>query len=501
MFAYSKFSHSYTKSKMPIVEPISNDYTVTVNGQGVPVYTARISKFPFNREWPGYQRSIDQTELVSFVNLVSDEPLTLAVKTTRPHERVRIKPYSGGITPVEADGVITFTLPTHGQFVLECDSYHGCLYIFNSAPIEAPDPASVTHYFGPGIHYPRTVTLHSHESVYIDRDALVYGCFYAEDAEDIRIFGNGLIDDSGEARFCGPCYEAFTNGNLKFYDCQNIRIEGILCRDSAIWCLNLFHCFDVTVDDIKIFGQWRYNTDGVDIVNCQNITIKNSFIHSFDDTVTIKGIDRYATTDNVNILTENCVLWCDWGKTCEIGLETACREYRAITFRNCDILRAGNTALDIQNGDCAAVSDILFEDIRVEYNAFDTDARYQSSDDLVYDGEGTIQIPALVSILNFRFRAPATLAAWGAPSDYVDLTGIEQASVKNITCRHITVYYDESIGRTEAGHYRVPIVIRSDVEGVRYENIHISDVTVNGTPITPENADLHVADVDGFVLE
>ncbi len=500
MFAFSEFTHRYTLSKMPHVEPISKDYTVTVNGTPVPVYTARISKFPFNREWPGYQRAIDQTERVSFVNLVSDEPLAITVKTARPHKRVRIKPYSKGITPVEADGAITFTLPACGQFVLECDSYHGCLYIFNSPPVAAPDPASVTHYFGPGIHFPGKLTLHSHESIYVDRDALVFGCVFAENAEDIRIFGNGILDDAGEGRASGPCYEAFTNGNLKFYDCRNIRIEGVLLRDSAIWCINLFHCFDVTVDGVKVFGQWRYNTDGVDVVNCQNISIRNSFIHSFDDTITIKGIDRYATTDNAHILTENCVLWCDWGKTCEIGIETACRAYDDITFKNCDILRAGNTAMDIQNGDCAAVSNVLFEDIRVEYNAFDTDARYQSRDDQLYDGEGTIQIPALISIMNFRFRAPATVAAWGTPADYVDLTGVAQASVKNVTCRRIRVFCDEDIPRTEDGRYRVPIVIRSDVPGVRYENIRLSDIRVNDTPITPENADLHVTDTDGFIL-
>ncbi len=498
MFGFSKFTHHYTKSKMPHVEPISRDYTVTVNGTPVPVYTARISKYPFNREWPGYQRAIDQTEVVSFVNLVSDEPLSLTVTTAIPHERVRLKPYSKGIEPVEADGRITFTLPENGQFVLECDSYHGCLYIFNSPPIAAPEPASVTHYFGPGVHFPGKIILHSHESVYVDKDALVFGCIYAEDAEDIHIFGNGVLDDAGEGRMNSRCYEAFTNGNLKFYDCRDIRIEGVLLRDSAIWCLNLFHCFDVAVDGLKVFGQWRYNTDGVDIVNCQHITIRNSFIHSFDDTITIKGIDRYATTDNAHILTENCVLWCDWGKTCEIGIETACREYRDITFRNCDILRAGNTALDIQNGDCAAVSDILFEDIRVEYNAFDTDARYQSRDEQVYDGEGTIQIPALVSIMNFRFRAPATVAAWGNASDYVDLTGIRQASVQNVTCRGIRVYYDDAIPLTEDGRYQVPVIIRSTVEGVRFADIHLSDVTVNGTPLTPDNAVMDVTGVDGF---
>ncbi len=499
MFAASAFTHHYTKSKMPHVEPISRDYTVTVNGVPVPVYTARISRFPFNREWPGYQRAIDQTELVSFVNLVSDEPLTLAVQTTRPHERVRLKPYSKGILPLESDGTITFSLPENGQFVLECDGYHGCLYIFNSAPIQEPDPASVTHYFGPGVHFPGKITLHSHESVYVDRDALVFGCVYAEDAEDIRIFGNGLFDDAGEGRMNSRCYEPFTNGNLKFYDCRNIRIEGVLLRDSAIWCLNLFHCFDVTVDGVKIFGQWRYNTDGVDIVNCQDIQIRNSFIHSFDDTITIKGIDRYATTDNRRILAENCVLWCDWGKTCEIGLETACREYRDITFRNCDILRAGNTALDIQNGDSAAVSDILFEDIRVEYNAFDTDARYQSRDDQIYDGENAIQIPALLSVMNFRFRSPETVACWGTPADYVDLSGIEQASVRNVICRDIQVFYDREIPLTEDGRYRIPVVICSSLEDVIFQNIRLEHITVNGAPLTPNNAILQMQGVEGFV--
>ena len=78
------------------------------------------------------------------------------------------------------------------------------------------------------------------------------------------------------------------------------------------------------LDNIKVFGQWRYNTDGIDIVNSQNITVKNTFVHSFDDTICIKGIDRYIHADCEYILVENCVLWCDWGRCCEFGFETAC---------------------------------------------------------------------------------------------------------------------------------------------------------------------------------
>lgn len=499
MFSYSRFIHEYNKSYFKFREPISEDYKVTVNGEEVPVYTCRISKYPFNRVWTGFQRPVNQSELASFVNLVSDEPLHIEVKAKRAHSRVLLKPYSKGIVPVETDGVIRFTLPENGQFVLETDSYHHCLYIFNSKLIPAPESASVTHFFGPGIHMPGKITLHSGDSVYVDKDAMVYGCIFAEDAENIRIFGNGVLDDTGEGRLDINCYEPYTNGNLKFYDCKNLQIEGVLCRNSAIWCVNLFHCFDVEIDNIKVFGQWRYNTDGVDIVNSQNIAIRNSFIHSFDDTITVKGIDRYADTDNMHILTENCVLWCDWGRTCEIGIETQCREYRDIAFVNCDILRAGAVALDIQNGDCAEVSDIRFENIRVEYNAFDTREVYQATDEMEYGAENTQAIPRLFSVSNRRFRNPNNFAVWGVPETATytpNLSGIESGGVHDVICRNIRVYYDEGLPLTD-GKYNIPISVHSVLDGVKYRNIRISDIAANGTAITSENAVLDVdADTD-----
>ncbi len=503
MFTYSTFTHNYDKSTFKYKEPISPHYTMTVNGVNVPVYTCRISAYPLNRVWTGFQRPGNQTEVASFVNLISDEPLELVITTSLPHEKILLKPYSKGIVPTETAGEIRFTLPENGQFVLEADSYHHCLYIFNSKPYPAPPPADVTHYFAPGVHFPGKITLHSHESVYIDKDALVFGCIFAEDAEDIHIYGNGLFDDMCEGRCDINCYEAFTNGNLKFYDCKNVRIEGILCRDSAIWCVNLFHCFDVQIDDIKVFGQWRYNTDGVDIVNSQDILIKNSFIHSFDDTITIKGIDRYAHTNNENITTEGCILWCDWGKTCEVGIETYCRQYKNIVFRNCDLLRAGNTALDVQNGEEAEIMDVLYENIRVEYNNFDTDAQYQSTDDTVYERQNTIQIPALVSISNHIWRTQSNEDLWGVPCKHpvqIDLTGVEQGCVHNVICRHITVYYDEKIPLTADGKYNVPISVQSHRAGVKHRDILVEDVTVNGVKIDETNAVLWLKEVDGFTL-
>lgn len=81
MFSYSTFKHEYVIPHMSIDIPLSADYRVFAKGEEIPVYTCRISRYPFNTYWPGYQRPIEQSEVASFVNLVGDE----TVKIGRAH--------------------------------------------------------------------------------------------------------------------------------------------------------------------------------------------------------------------------------------------------------------------------------------------------------------------------------------------------------------------------------------------------------------------------------
>ena len=480
MISYSRFEHAHIMPTFRYVEQRSGDFKVFLNGEEIPVYTCRISKHPINREWPGEQRPFTQSEIISYVNLISDEPVELTVKINREYGKVFLKPYSKSVTLTEQDHAVSFTLKDHGGYVLGTDNLHRCLYIFNSKPIEAPPKEEVTHFFGPGVHMPGKMILHNGDSIYVDKDALVFGCIYAENAQNIHIFGNGIFDDTLEGRLDNGCYEPFTNGNIKFYDCSDIRIEGVGFRNSAIWCVNLFHCTHVTLDGIKVFGQWRYNTDGVDIVNSQNIVIRNAFIHSFDDTISIKGIDRYVTTNNENMLFENCVLWCDWGQACEIGLETACRRYQNIIFRNCDIIRSSHVALDVNCGDCAEISHVLFENMRVEFNAFDTPRVFQKTDDEKYCAEKELAIPFLLRVTNPRWRSPRLFAKCGIPAEYppeLDLEGIQVAMCHDITFRDITVYYDENLPLPD-GKFDIPIEVHSCKEGTVFYNLFAENFKV-----------------------
>ncbi len=488
MFTFSNFKHEWEKSIFPCDVPKSKDYKVFVNGQEVSVYTCRISAYPFNTWWPGHQRSVNQSEIVSYVNLVSDEELEIEVEplTKKADGKIMIKPYSKEIAPKRVDNKIVFSLKENGAYVFEIDDYHGLLYIFNNKPVSCATPENVTYYFGKGVHFPGKITLKSNESVYVDKDALVYGCIFAENAENIHIYGNGLFDDSGEERFSEHCYEPYTNGNVKFYDCKNIRIEGVGFMNSAIWCINLFHCFDVEIDGINVFGQWRYNTDGIDIVNSQNITVKNSFVHSFDDTITVKGIDRYAFESNKNMLFEHCVLWCDWGKTCEIGLETAAHEYRNIIFRDCDILRGGNAACDIQNGDWADVHDITFENIRLELESFYTRGSYQETQEQVYTKKDEIEIARVLCIRNKRFREAYAFLNIADGQGDIPLGDKRYASVHDIKIKDINVYCDEKIMR-ENGSQCVILDIRNSIPTTEYRDISVENVKLNGKRLFKED--------------
>ncbi|MBR5309168.1 MAG: hypothetical protein IKU43_10370 [Clostridia bacterium] len=499
MYSYSDFKYKGTSFCDVFEVPMSDAYKVELCGKEIPVYSCRISAYPFNTWWPGHQRPVNQTDLVSYINLVSDEEITLTVEPlkSKDYKKVMLKPYSKNVRTKEKDGKITFTLKENGAYVLELDDYHGLLYIFNNKPVPCENPDGVTYYFGPGVHFAERITLKSNESIYVHKDALVYGCVFARDAENIKVYGNGVFDDSWEERHNQHCYVPFTNGNVKLYDCKNIVMQGVGYTNSALWCVNLFHCFDVEIDGINVFGQWRYNTDGIDMMNSQRIVIRNSFVHSFDDTIVVKGIDKYSFDNCQDILTENCVLWCDWGKTCEIGLETAAPEYKNITFRNCDVLRGGNSTCDIQNGDWANVHDIVFDDIRIELESFYTPSVYQATQEQKYEWNGEVEISRFLCISNHRFRDAYAFIEFGK-GDEPEKNEL-YAAIHDITVKNIRIYCDEDVlSRYGKGCARVRVCKK--LESAKYENITVENICLNGKKLSADDMDIDLEAVPPEVL-
>ena len=444
---------------------INDDYEVTVNSIKCDVKECRVSAIPFNRVWPGKQRSKDQTELASFITFSADEEVTLNVKCKRNFENAVIRPISKDISLKNSGQEIEFTLKEPGAYVLELDGEHFALHIFFNPIREYDKKENADYYFGPGIHFPGVIKLLDNQSVYVDDEAIVFGSIFAESAENIRIYGGGVIDGSTEERIYEHCYKDFTKGNIKLYNCKNIRIEDVILKNSAIWTISLFDCDNVKIDNIKIIGQWRYNTDGIDICNTSNVLIKNSFIRAFDDVITIKGIYDFGVIEN--IVVDNCVMWCGWGRNAEIGAETAAEEMKNIVFKNCDLIHSSAVALDIQNCHYAKVHDVLYENINVEYQKGTLPEIYQNSDDMIYDGYGKTGVPVFINIQNRK----------GYEFISKNDKNIKYGTVYDIIYRNINVFTDNN---------QVPFIkFVSNDENAIFDNIILEKFYVNGTLVEP----------------
>ena len=236
--------------------------------------------------------------------------------------------------------------------------------------------------------------------------------------------------------------------------------------------------------------------DGIDIVNSKNIYIKDSFVHSFDDTIVIKGHNWFCKQSNVNMVVDNCVLLCDWGRAMEIGLETECREYRDIEFRNCHIVRAGNCACDIHNGDCAEVHNITFENISVELESFYTKEQGQNSEDESYKFMNETIIPDIFRVSNPRFREICVGAGVG---DTSRLGQPDFASTHNIIVKNISVYADDKI-INEYETNCVRIFVKNQIPTTEYKDLVVENISLNGKRLKEEDIVVTIEGCEKSVL-
>jgi hypothetical protein len=351
----------------PAGEAASDDFSVRIDGQPVFVYLARVSAMPVNQVWPGYQRPMDQTELASFAYFDMNSPVQVEITSRKPIEQVTLRPLSYGIQAHVTGQTISFRLERPCQVVVEVNDWHNALHLFANPPETAqpaPDEPNV-RFFGPGVHEAGVITLHTDETLYIAGGAVVYGRVYAEQADHVRILGRGILDASKLQREDGG------GAMLTLRECAHAQIEGIILRDPHVWTVMPAGCRDVHISNIKLVGLWRYNADGIDVVNSQDVLVEDCFVRSFDDSLVVKGLDHYDPYTRFgsgvrNVVWRNCVVWNDWGRGLEIGAETQAPAMEDLLFENCDVIHFVHRAMDIQHGDRALVRNVRFDDIRVE---------------------------------------------------------------------------------------------------------------------------------------
>ena len=86
--------------------------------------------------------------------------------------------------------------------------------------------------------------------------------------------GRGILDASKIERGKAP-------NMITLKRVVNGYINGIILRDPHEWAVVPTNCDSITIDNIKMIGLWRYNSDGIDLVNTKNISIQELLCPGF----------------------------------------------------------------------------------------------------------------------------------------------------------------------------------------------------------------------------
>ncbi len=312
---------------------------------------------------------------------------------------VRIRPTSYGIKYRLKDNKISFELKEPRKVSIEINgNIDDNLVVFaNSPEVNVPstngknvacfNPGKIdlsssgdksVLYFGPGIHYVDgeygILKIRSNQIIYLAGGAILRARIEAENTQDIKINGRGIIEGSTLLGRQPDYYRSFLGEPdtvkrpffIHFKNCSNIEVDGIILNDSPFWTLVFSSCKDVVVNNVKEFG-YVDNSDGIDVVGSKNVTINDVFSRINDDCIALKGMPD----DVENVKVTNSIMWSDRASALQIGHETLMKSIRNVLFSNIDILEQrnryiGHYAMGIFNGDSATVSDINYENIRVE---------------------------------------------------------------------------------------------------------------------------------------
>ena len=141
---------------------------------------------------------------------------------------------------------------------------------------------------------------------------------FAVNQENIGISGKGTINGRGfitannmvayihRGIFTDPLKldrpnETNRPQNIYFRECRNVRVTGITLRDPASWNQTYDQCVNLYVADEIVDSKSYWNNDGIDIVDCDSVIVKNSYFDAADDGICLKSHSPDFVCQNVYV--------------------------------------------------------------------------------------------------------------------------------------------------------------------------------------------------------
>lgn len=149
---------------------------------------------------------------------------------------------------------------------------------------------------------------------------------FAENAENISITGEGVIDcngGTGDFYMTREEWKSAENERKRPFGilmrrCKNIRLCNVTLKNSAFWMQQYLECENLRFSNINVINHANYNNDGLDLNNCKDVIVEGCRIYCSDDAIAVKST---TPKRNENIVITGCILRSHYNGF-KIGTET-----------------------------------------------------------------------------------------------------------------------------------------------------------------------------------
>ena len=281
-----------------------------------------------------------------------------------PIETGRVRPLSYDIVPAIEGNTMTFKLdrPRNLSVEVNGDIFHNLHLFANAIDVNKPQKPKKDKnliYFGPGVHrLPNdSLAVPSGKTVYIAGGARVYGTLHVQDADNVKIFGRGIIHPEGRG------------AGVIIKRAQHVEVEGIISTQVPTGESN-----DVIIRNVKVISSYGWG-DGLNVFASSNVLFDGVFCRNSDDCTTVYATRLGHKGSARNITMQNATLWADVAHPIMIGIHgdaEYCDVIEDLKYINIDILDHKEKQLDYQGcmtingGDNNLIRNVRFENIRVE---------------------------------------------------------------------------------------------------------------------------------------
>ncbi|MEI7503012.1 MAG: T9SS type A sorting domain-containing protein [Paludibacter sp.] len=352
---------------VPAGATASTQYSVLVNNQNSYV-------FPSTSMGLGASRG-------DFTSFSTSVTVPVTVTTNVDISSVTIRPLKLGITYTKTSArTIKFNVPSDCNLSVEINGNTDMpLFVFsNPLEVNVPKPTDTNvRYYAAGQIYTENITPKAGQTIYIAGGAIVRGNITCTGVSNFTVRGRGILDSSVNPTM---------SRTVRIVGGSNITFEGIVFHNVQSWGVVFGTCNGVEINNIKVISTPDGESDALDIVGSQNVTVNGGFFRSEDDCICVKSMKEgynlgVGNPQNINI-NGATIFNGHRGNALEIGYElngivgaNGHSSVRDIYYSNIDIIHKGTavdgstnrrSAMSIHNNENARVSNVSYTDIRIE---------------------------------------------------------------------------------------------------------------------------------------